>query len=94
MVEFVALYQRPVMAIDTQFDQEMQRHLEDNMKVVEALLGVVMLCGKQGLSLRGHCDDSIVWEGTDVANEGNFIEMVRFRAETDEVLRKHLAKSP
>ena len=51
---------------------------------------------EQGLPLRGHRDDCIVWEvkDEDTVNEGNFLELVRFRAETDEKLRKHLENSP
>ena len=52
--------------------------------------------GKQGLALRGHRDDKISWMEDDEAhsNEGNFVELVRFRPETDPVLAQHLAKSP
>ena len=40
-----------------------------------------MLCGKQGLSLRGHQDDKVFWEvDSGGSNEGNFIQLVRFRA--------------
>ena len=44
-----------------------------------------------------HRDDCIVWESKgeqNTVNEGNFLELVRFHAETDEKLRKHLANSP
>ena len=71
--------------------------MENNRKVIESLLQVVMLCGKQGLALRGHRDDNIVWtnEGEiESDNRGNFIELVRFRAESDEVLRHHLQSAP
>ena len=56
-----------------------------------------MLCGKQWLALRGHRDDNIMWtnEGEiESNNHGNFIELVRFRAESDEVLRHHLQSTP
>ena len=64
--------------------------------MIESLLHIAMLCGKQGLALRGHRDDNIVWasEGDEAANHGNCIELVRFRAETDEVLRNHLQSAP
>ena len=57
-----------------------------------------VLCGKQGLSLRGHRDDHINWidsepEGVQHSNQGNFVELVCFRAEHDQILA-HLAKSP
>ena len=58
----------------------------ENNQVIESLLKIVILCGKQGLALRGHRDDNINWDGADsedkYSNEGNFIELVRFRAKT------------
>lgn len=96
LTEFLARYQQPAMAIHAQFDKELQQRMEDNLAVVESLFSIVMFCGKQGLPLRGHRDDCIVWDREDTvnANQGNFLELVRFRAETDEVLRKHLANAP
>ena len=45
--------------------------------------------------MRGHRDDRIQWEDeVEGPNEGNFIQLVRFRAETDEVLANHLSKCP
>ena len=58
---------------------------------IESLLKVLILCGKQGLALRGHRDDRIDWKTEVSFNEGN---LVRFRAETDPILAKHLAESP
>ena len=70
--------------------------MESNQKVVESLLKIVMLCGKQGLALSGHRDDKVSWTNQeDVrSNKGNFVELVRFRAETDLVLTQHLTNSP
>ena len=53
-----------------------------------------MLCGKQGLALQGHRDDNVVWTNEAESESGNFIELVRFRAESDEVLRHHLRSAP
>ena len=72
----------------------MQETMKHNQHVLESLLKVVILCGKQGLALRGHCDDRINWKMEASFNEGNFIQLVRFRAETDPILAKHLAESP
>ena len=56
---------------------------------------VAILCGKQGLAMRGHRDDRIQWEDEDRgSNEGNFVQLVRFRAETDTDLADHLTKGP
>ena len=63
---------------------------------MKSLLKIVLLCGRRGLALRGYRDDRITWIEDDDghSNEGNFVELVRFRAETDLVLADHLAKSP
>ena len=97
MSEFVKRYENPSQTIATQLNTQLQKTIENNTKVIESLLRVVMLCGKQGLALRGHRDDNIVWtnEGEGESdNHGNFIELVRFRAESHEVLRHHLQSAP
>ena len=93
MSEFITRYQEPSTAINIQMQATAQKRMEENQSVIASLFKVVLLCGKQGLALR---DDHISWEEEDdeSANEGNFIELVRFRAETDENLKKHLQKAP
>ena len=51
-----------------------------------------MLRGKQGLAVCGHRDDHFDFErGAESLNQGIFIELVRFRAETDQItLLMHL----
>ena len=70
--------------------------MENNEKVIESLFKVVLLCGRQGLAFRGHRDDHVSWEVLEgsSSNQGNFIELVHFRAETDHVLSNHLQNSP
>ena len=63
-------------------------------KVIESLLRIVILCGKQGLALRGHRDDQIDWQSVERSNEGNFVQLVRFRAETDTILSAYFSKAP
>ena len=94
MSEFVKRYENPSQTIATQLNTQLQKIMENNRKVIKPLLRVVMLCGKQGLALRGR--DNIVWtnEGeSEPDNHGHF-ELVRFRAESDEVLRHHLQSAP
>ena len=95
MNAFIAGYENPSQTVDTALNREAQHIMESNQKVLESLLKVVMLCGKQGLSLRGHRDDKVFWEvDSGGPNEGNFIQLVRFRAETDTILANHLSKAP
>ena len=97
MNQFMSTYENPSEAIDTRLDSQAQRQLEDNQQVIKSLFKVVMLLGKQGIALRGHRDDKIEWieqTDTETSNQGNFIELIRFRADTDAVLRKHLESAP
>ena len=97
MSEFLGRYENPSQAIDTTVTSELQKRMEDNEKVIASLIKVVLLCGKQGIALRAHRDDHVNWvdiEEDISSNQGNFIELVRFRAETDNVLSTHLQNSP
>ena len=95
MREFLARYQSPSQSVGTLLDTQAQRVMDANQKVIQSLFKIVILCGKQGLALRGHRDDRIQWvdDGTGL-NEGNFVQLVRFRAETDTHLADHLSKAP
>ena len=79
----------------TYLDSEAHQIIERNRKVIESLLKIVILCRKQGLAFRGHHDDNVSWVvDEDCGNEGNFIEIAKFQAETDPVLANHLVSSP
>ena len=59
-----------------------------------SLLKIVLLCGKQGLAFRGHRDDQVDWSDESSSNRGNFVQLVRIRAETDSILAAHLQEAP
>ncbi len=95
MSEFLTAYQQPSHAVNVRLDSQAQKQVEANQCVIESLFKIVLLLGKQGLAFRGHRDDRIEWEEQgDHDNRGNFVELVRFRAETDETLLKHLQNAP
>ena len=95
MREFLSRYEHPATAVNVVMDTAAKQLMENNQKVIESLLKIVMLCGKQGLPLRGHHDDGVDFEhGSADSNQGNFIELVHFRAQTDEVLANHLKNAP
>lgn len=47
MAEFIARYKNPSLAIDVAMNSRLSQTMEANIKVVESLLKVVILCGKQ-----------------------------------------------
>ena len=92
MNEFIVQHRSPSSAINVRLDNEAKKQMEANKQVIESLLKVVMLLGKQGLPFRGHRDDKIDWVDTD--SEENPGNLVHFRAETDAVLNDHLKEAP
>ena len=93
---FLDCYGNPSQAIDTVLVSEARKQMEANKKVISSLLEIVLLCGKQGIAFCGHRDDCFNWEDTEYkhSNPGNFIELVCFGAETDNILSEHLKNSP
>lgn len=93
MSEFVSCYEHPTTAANAVMDTAAKQLVERNKKVIESLLKITILCGKQGLPLQGHRHDGVDFgQGSVPSNQGNFIELVHFQAETDEVLANHLKK--
>lgn len=68
-----------------------EEQVSRNAQVIKSLLKYVSFCGKQGLPFLDHRDDSTA---LDASSMGNFIELVRFRAENDDVLRTYLETLP
>lgn len=62
---------------------------KNNTPVIETII----LCGKQNISLRGHRDfGKLTVDNTDI-NDGNFRNLLRFRARGDAFLKVHLESS-
>ena len=68
--------------------------MERNQRVIESLLKIVLLCGKQGLAFCGHRDDWVDWSDEASFNQGNFAQLVHFRAKTDPILAAHPQEAP
>ena len=94
MVKFIDRYESPSQAVDVMMQSQLQQMMARNQLVIESLLRIVLFCGKQGLAFRGHRDDRVDWSQEASINEGNFVQLVRFRAETDSTLADHLKESP
>ena len=77
MSEFIDRYKNPAQAVDVVLQSRLQQIVERNQHVIEALLKIVLLCGKQGLALRGHRDDGIDWSEESPSNKGNFVQLVQ-----------------
>ena len=81
----------PTQNVATMLSNARKELVSRNTQVIRSLLKCVAFCGKQGLSFRGHRDDSTA---SDSDNTGNFVQLVQFRAENDDVLRTYLETAP
>ena len=54
-----------------------------NIAALESIVKIIILCGHQNLALRGDTEET-----------SNFIQLINFRSETDEQLKKHLELAP
>ena len=91
MVSFRNYCSAPTQSVACMLIKEREEQIAWNTVVLKSLLECVCFCGKQGLPFRSHRDD---YSASEDDNKGNFIELVQFRAKTDEVLRSHLEKAP
>ena len=91
MAAFKESCSNPTHNVATMLNTARKEQVSRNVKVIRSLFKCVAFCGKQGISLRGHRDDSTASESS---NTGNFIGLVQFRAENDDVLRTYLETAP
>src|SRR5688572_16421026 len=56
-----------------------------NRSIMKSLIEIVLICARQGFSLRGH-----QWNNIDHSEDGNFAYLVRWAAKTDAVLQSHI----
>lgn len=86
---FLNMLKNPTTSIDKIIDNEKSKH-QNIIPIIEA----VILCGRQNMALRGHHDSGNI--ETDISktinekNEGNFREILRYRAQGDFEMKSYL----
>ena len=87
MKAFLSTSEHPDKRIDMTMTAAARARVEKNRRVLISIVKCLELCGRQGIALRGHRDDST----SDEVNQGKFKAIVDFRIEAgDEVLKEHL----
>ena len=81
--------ENPSQRVDFAINLEAQQLVKRNRAVLTSIVKCLELCGRHGISLRGHRDDSTC----DVINKGKFLALVQFRIDSgDAVLKEFLEK--
>ena len=86
---FVSTMENPSLRVDLVVADESQKLVKRNRSVLTSIIKCLEMCGRQGIALRGHRDDST----SDDVNKGKFRALVDFRIESgDTVLKDFLEK--
>lgn len=91
--DFSLAQTRPETAIGSRVDSQRLKDLKLLRERLGPIVKTIVLCGRQNIPLRGNVDAGRVNAAEPDRNEGNFRAILRFRAEVDEQLRRHLSDS-
>lgn len=86
---FLNVLKNPTMSIDKIIDTEKSKQVLQNRKNIIPIIEAIILCGRQSLVLRGHRDSGKI-EIDSSNNEGNFREILRYRAKGDIEMQAYL----
>lgn len=71
-------------------DENRQKQAKLNRDKITPIIEAIILCGRQEMSLRGHRDSGCIKVDDSTKNEGNFREILKYRAKGDSQLRETL----
>lgn len=93
---FLAVMAGESQSIDSQVDSVRTRQIQENQEKLAPIIKTVILCGRQGLPLRGHRDHGEFNVSVEPEeNEGNFRALLRARIDSGDVnLKKHFETCP
>ena len=89
--DFLYNYEHPQSKIEGKIDKTKQENLVKNKYILRSIIDAILLCGKQGIALRGHRDDSTADPSS---NRGNFLSILEAFADRDPILKQHLENCP
>ena len=92
---FKATMEQRIVPIDQQLSYARAETIRKKREKIKLIAQTIIFCGRQRIALRGHQDDWKHLAETPHANPGNFIALLRFRAERgDQVLADNLGLLP
>ena len=85
---FTGVMEGRQLSVQQQLQDHGSRQIKKNREILKGILKVIIFCGKQNISLRGH------WESmsSNAGNPGNFISLLHLRMDAgDVVLKEHFS---
>lgn len=88
---FVKIQKNKALPIDQQLSSLLRERIARNRLISQAIVESIILCGRQGIALRGHRDERTHVDFDPLTNHGNFLALLQFRIQAgDEILKEHL----
>ena len=89
-VTFISVMDNQSLRIDHQLSSVRDKQAADDRCKLRSIIETIFFCGRQGIALRGHRDDSLAVSENPESNHGNFLALLHFRAQAgDLVLKEH-----
>lgn len=90
--ELIKIYKNEKLDVVTQLNTALAEKIQENREKLTSILKILIFCGRQNLSLRGHEEkkQSEILINDSNINEGNFRALLNFRIDAgDIILKKH-----
>lgn len=88
---FKLIYENKKNDVICEIDKGRKRQQLENSQKLIPIIRTILLCGRQGLALRGHRDHGSLYLEMPEENDGNFRALLRFALESgDQNLNEHL----
>ena len=89
---FLSVVNNKTPSVRHQIDSIASQHIQQNCVILKSIIDTVIVCGQQGIPLRGHRDDYASVSSHPDQNHGNFLELLNFHVRAgDLALKQHLA---
>ena len=77
--------------VNQHIDSSRAKQVKENRSKLASITDAILMCGRQGIALRGHRDDSSDVVNDPDQNHGNFLALLQYRARGgDSILEHHL----
>ena len=87
MDAFIEMMKNPARTVENQLSSIQETQIKKNRQFLISIIKCLEFCGRQGIGIRGHRDDST----SDSLNQGNFKALLNFRTDAgDSHLGEHL----
>lgn len=88
---FKLIHENQKNSIICEIDTGRKKQQLENRKKIIPIIRTVLLCGRQGLSLRGHRDHGSLSLDLPIENDGNFRALLRFAIDSGDIsLKNHI----